>query len=110
MEELLNFIIAIGHFFRYGTAVNRNRSFKKELSSSIQIEDERYSVLQKLVTAELSSLQIKGNGIPAYAYIKRQKGNWYNVYIINREEKFCCRLEPTEIKGLELPEKCHITL
>lgn len=110
MEELLNFIIAIGHFFRYGTAVNCNRSFKKELSSSIQIEDERYSVLQKLVTVQLASLQIKGNGIPAYAYIKRQKGTWYNVFIINHEEKFYCRLEPTEIKDIDLPEKCYISL
>ncbi len=110
MEELINFIIAIGHFLRYGTAVNRNRSFKKELASSIIIEDARHPAVQKLVTAQLSSLQIKGNGIPAYAYIQHQKGEWYKVFIINREEKFYCRLEPMEIKDLDLPEKCYFTL
>ena len=110
MEELISFFIAIGHFLRYGTAVNRNRSFKIELSTAIQIKDERYPVLQKLVNSQLSSIQIKGNGFPAYAYIKRQKGDWYKVFVINHEEKFYCRLEPTEIKNLDLPEKCYIIL
>lgn len=110
MEELINFIISITHFFRYGTAVNRKRSFKKELATVVQIKDERYPVILKLVNEQLKSLQIKGNGVPAFAYIKRQKGNWYNVFIINREEKFYCRLEPMEINDLDLPEKCYIHL
>jgi hypothetical protein len=110
MEELVNFIITIVHFFKYGTKVNRNRSFKMELSTAIQIKDENLPVLQKLVNAQLSSLLIKGNGIPTYAYIKRQKEDWYKVIIINREENFYCRLEPTEIKDLELPKKCYIFL
>ncbi len=110
MEELINFVIAIGHFLRYGTAVNRNRSFKKELATSILINDERYPVLQKLINEQQSSLLIERNGIPAFAYIKRLKGEWYKVYIINREKKYCCRLEPTEIKDIVLPEKCYISL
>ena len=110
MEELINFIIAVVHFFKYGTKVNRNRSFKMELSTAIQIKDERYPVLNIIVNAQLSSLHIKGNGIPSYAYIKHKKGDWYKVFIINREEKFFCRLEPMEIKDIELPDKCYIML
>jgi len=110
MEELVNFIITIVHFFKYGTKVNRNRSFKMELSTAIQIKDENLPVLQKLVNAQLSSLHIKGNGIPAYSYIEHKKREWYKVLIINREKNFFCRLEPMEIKDIELPDKCYIML
>lgn len=110
MEELINFIIAIGHFFRYGGATNHNRSFKKELSTAVRINDDRLTVLHEIVNEQLSALMVKGNGVPTYAYFCHQKGDWYKVFIINREEKFYCRLETIEINEVSLPENSFIFL
>lgn len=111
MEELINFIMTIIHFFKYDSFVNRNRSFSKELTKASHIEDERLLILQGIIHEQLTSLMLKRyNGQPKYAYFERQKENWFKIFVINNEERFYCRLRILEIRNIILPDIFYITL
>lgn len=110
MEELINFLIEIANFLKYGKFVNQNKSFNKELEGSTFINDDNAIGLRTIVTKQISNLIKKGEGKPTYAYFKKKNRCWYNIYVLNEYKKFYCRLEPTEIKDIDLPEKCYISL
>lgn len=110
MEAFVNFIISLIHFLKYDITVNKHRSYVNEICNSIQIIDDRLPILKQLTKEQLSVLTIKGNGKPEYAYFKRKKDTWFDIFIINREKKFYCRLEPLEIPHVTMPDKCYITI
>lgn len=110
MEALINFVISLVHFLKYDITVNKHRSFAKDLCDSVQISDDRLPILKQLIEEQLSVLTIQGNGKPAYAYFKRKKETWFDIYIINKEKMFYCRLEPVYLQHIALPDICFIDI
>lgn len=110
MDAFINLIISLIHFLKYDITVNKNRSFGKELEATTLIVGVESDSLKRVINEQLSSLLVKGNGVPAYAYVKNKKDNWYDIFIINKEKKFYCRLECMEILDIVLPQKGYISL
>ena len=110
MEEIFNFIIEVANYLRYGHFANRNRSFEKELSNSIYITDFNAEVPRVIASKQLSDLLKKGKGTPTFAYYKKKKQDWYDVFILNEEKKLFCRLNVTQIPKGNLPDSFYLFL
>lgn len=102
MEELINFLIEVANYFKYGKIANRNRSFEKELAKAEHITDSKANKPKEIVTKQLSDLKKKGDGIPTFAYFKRKKQDWYELIILNERKKFYCRLGITQVTTNEI--------
>jgi len=98
MEELINFIIELVHSLKYGQCANKKRSFEKQLDKALLIEDEQALPLKKVANNQLSTLIVKGNGIPAFAYFEAKRNGWYKIFVLNTDKGFYCRLKDTLIE------------
>ena len=97
MEEIVNLLIAISHYLRYGKWPNRHKSFEKELNAAALATGKQKELLCEIANEQLSKLLVKGEGVPTYAYYTRRKANWYKLIVINEAKHFYCRLRDVEI-------------
>lgn len=110
MDEFINYIIELFYLFKYGQFFNKNKNFTQELEQSVHLSDHRVSELSEIVRRELSSIIVKGSGTPKYALFMHMSHGWYQVTVINEENKFCCRLKNQELSNLISESSCYISL
>jgi len=110
MEELINFLVEIANYLKYGKFVNHNKSFEKELSNATYITDSKASKPRALVSSQLSILIKKGDGTPTFAYFKRKKQDWYNILILNEHKKYYCHLNMAQIPNENMPDKFFLSI
>lgn len=109
MENFIDFFLILFHNLKYSKYLNRNISFESKIEKSCLIEGEISVILFNKVIEEYSILIDKGNGIPTYVYFQHQQGSWYNVFVVNKEKKFHCRLSNLKIEDINsLPNDFYI--
>lgn len=109
MDELINLIIELANYFKYGK-INSLRNFKSKLQKCSSLKGDKSKQLEIAIENQLNKLLIDNVGNPSYAYFVEIRNRWYKIFILNSEKQFWCRLKDMQISIEGLPHDFYITL
>ena len=94
MDLIIDAIISMLYFFKYGPVINKRKNFHKKIDVYREVNGDEAEVYKSYVTNEISRLKVEPYSIgkPSYAVFEK-KGDTARVFILNDQLQFMYRLE-----------------